>query len=101
MTRQLVCLVPSRPFPSFAFTALASRNTVFVRLNELCKVLYVPALASRSLLISKKGTMQDIAQFVQLAQTLCYDLARAPADKEVMTRVRNLQRDDAFVQELP
>ena len=26
---------------------------------------------------------------------------RGPADKEVMTRARNLQRDDAFVQELP
>ena len=25
----------------------------------------------------KEETMQDAAQFVQLAQTLCYDLARA------------------------
>ena len=25
----------------------------------------------------KEETMQDVAQFVQLAQTLCYDLARA------------------------
>ena len=35
-----------------------------------------------SLLIPRMRNMQDIAQFVQMAQTLCYDLARAEKAKD-------------------
>ena len=44
-----------------------------------------------SLLIPPRGNMQDIAQFVQLAQTLCYDLARAEKATDGKKRTYDLR----------